>query len=86
MLELLLVPLSMAGLAVAMLGLAWVAFGEYRKLFLANPKLLMSLDVFAIAAEVDGPGYIAATLAFCGVWLLVLATIIGIVGIYVFLR
>lgn len=82
MLDFVMVPLGMAGLAVAMLGLAWMALGEYRKLFRTNPKLLMSFEVFSVVADMGGPGYVAATLVFCGLWLLMLATIIGMVVIH----
>lgn len=42
--DILLVSLGMAGLAIAMLALALFALGEYRTLFLANPRLLMSAE------------------------------------------
>ena len=84
MLDLIVLALGMAGLALAMLALAWFALGEYRKLFLANPKLVMSIEVFSVAAEVGGPGYLAAVLGFFGFWLLMGATLIGMVLVYGF--
>lgn len=82
MLDLFLLAMGMAGLAAAMLALAWLALGEYRKLFLANPRLVMSMEVFAVVAEIGGPGYVAALLGFCGVWLLMGATLIGMMLVY----
>jgi len=70
--------LGIAALAGAMLLLAWLALGEYRRLFLANPRLAMSLEVFAVLSEMGGPGYVAAVLAFCGAWLLMIATLLGL--------
>ncbi len=86
MLEIVLIPLGMAALAGAMLWSAWCALGEYQKLFLANPRLLMSLEVFAVAADIGALGYVAAVLALCGVWLLVLAAYVGIALIYSFFK
>jgi hypothetical protein len=74
--------LGNAALAGAMLLLAWMALGEYQKLFRANPRLVMSLEVFSVMAEIGGPGYLAAILAFCGTWLLMIATIVGISAVY----
>lgn len=84
MLEILLLPFALAVLSAAMLSLAWLALGEYKKLFRANPKLLMSFEVFAVVAEIGGPGYLAATLAFVGAWMLLLAMYIVVSLVYVF--
>lgn len=83
MLEILLLPFALAGLSAVMLWLAWLALGEHKKLFLANPKLVMSFEVFAVIAEIGGPGYLAVTLAFVGLWMLLLAMYIGISLVYV---
>ena len=69
---------------MVMLSLAWLALGEYRKLIRANPRLLMSFEVFAVMAEIGGPGYLAATLAFVGAWMLLLAMYLGVSLIYFF--
>lgn len=82
MLDIVVLACGMAGLALAMLALAWFALGEYRKLFLANPRLVMSMEVFAVVAEIGGPGYLAAVLGFFGLWLLMGATLIGMVVVY----
>ena len=82
MLDIVLLSLGMAGLAIAMLVLALIALGEYRKLFMANPRLLMSVEVFAVLAEIGGPGYLAAVLGFCGLWLLMMATVVGLFLVY----
>lgn len=79
MFDIALLALGMAALAALMLGLAWMAFGEYRKLFFERPAVLMSLEVFAVCAEIGGPGYLAAILAFCGAWLLMGATVVGMI-------
>jgi hypothetical protein len=84
MLEILSLPFGLAAFSAVMLWLAWLVLGEYKKLFLANPKLLMSLEVFAVIAEIGGPGYLAATLAFVGVWALLQAMYIGIILVNAF--
>lgn len=61
---------GLAGIAIVMLAVAWFALGEYRKVFLANPRLVMSLEVFSVLAEIGGIGYLAALLAVCGGWML----------------
>ncbi len=76
MFDMVLLVLGMAGLAVTMLLLAWVALGEYREVFQANPRLVMSVEVFAVLTEIGGPGYLAAVLGFCGLWLLMMATVL----------
>lgn len=75
---------GMAALAAVMLLLAWMALGEYQRLFRAKPRLLMSLEVFSVMAEIGGPGYIAAILAFCGTWLLMISTVLSIFAVYSF--
>lgn len=65
-----------------MLLLAWMALGEYQSLLRANPQLLMSLKVLSVMAEIGGPGYLAAILAFCGAWLLMISTVLGIFAVY----
>jgi steroid 5-alpha reductase family enzyme len=76
MFDMVLLVLGMAGLAVTMLLLAWVALGEYKKVFQANPRLVMSVEVFAVLTEIGGPGYLAAVLGFCGLWLLMIASVL----------
>lgn len=78
MLEIIGLIFGIAVLAGVMLLLAWMALGEYQRLFRANPRLVMSLEVFSVMAEIGGLGYLAAILAFCGTWLLMIATVLGI--------
>ena len=40
--------------------LAWVLLAEYREAFMANPRAIMSFEVFAQILHKGGPGYIAA--------------------------
>ena len=70
MAEIILNVAGLAGMAVVMLAFAWLALGEYRKVFLANPRLVMSLEVFSVLAEMGSIGYLAALLAVCGAWML----------------
>lgn len=75
MLDVLLLPVALVALGGLALWSAWLALGEYRQLFIRNPRLLMSVEVFTTLAEIGGPGYLAAILAIAGLWMLV-------VGIY----
>lgn len=77
--EVVLLPLAFIGLAVAMLGLAWMALGEYRRLFREDPARVMSAEVLlTVLSELGGPGYLAATLAFFGAWMLVVGISMGV--------
>lgn len=76
MFDMVFLVLGLAGLAVTMLLLAWVALGEYKEVFKANPRLVMSVEAFAVLTEIGGPGYLAAVLGFCGLWLLMMATVL----------
>jgi hypothetical protein len=82
MLESALMAMSFALVSALMLGAAWLALGEYRKLFRENPRLLMSLEVFAVVTRIGGAGYLAAVLAFFGAWLLALAGCIVLLSAY----
>jgi len=73
-----LIPLTLIAIAAAMLGLAWMALGEYRRLFRENPARVMSAEVIAtVVSELGGPGYLAAALAFFGVWMLAVGVSMG---------
>lgn len=73
-----LIPLTLIGLAAVMLGLAWLALGEYRRLFREDPARVMSAEVLVtVLSELGGPGYLAAVLAFCGVWMLAVGISMG---------
>lgn len=73
-----LLPLAFIGLAAAMLALAWMALGEYQRLFREDPARVMSAEVLlALLSELGGPGYLAATLAFCGAWMAVVGLALG---------
>ena len=78
MIDFLLTLGGMAAIAVAMLWLAWLALGDYRKVFVRNPRAVMSLELFSILAELGGPGYLAAILAVCGAWILLGALYLAI--------
>lgn len=77
--EIFLLPFVFIGLAAAMLGLAWMALGEYQRLFREDPARVMSAEVLlAMLSELGGPGYLAATLAFFGAWMLLVGISIGV--------
>ena len=74
----LLIPLTLIALGAAMLALAWMALGEYRRLFREDPARVMRAEVIlSVLTELGGPGYLAAALAFCGVWMLVVGMSMG---------
>jgi hypothetical protein len=73
-----LIPLTLIGVAAAMLGLARMALGDYRRLFRKDPARVMSAEVIiTILSELGGPGYLAAALAFGGVWMLAVGVSMG---------
>jgi len=56
-------PLTVFGLGVVLLAAAVATLWEYRRLFLSNPKGLMSAEVLVqIVTQCGGPGYMAAFL------------------------
>ena len=75
--EIVLNILALGAFALCMLGVAWIALGEYRKVFMAHPRIVMSLEVFALLAEIGSLGYIAAVLAVVGGWMLLGAMYLG---------
>lgn len=78
-----LIPLTLIGIALAMLGLAWMALGEHQKRFRENPARVMSAEVIlTVLSELGGPGYLAATLAFFGTWMLVVGVSMGALVFY----
>ena len=77
MFDLIVVPLALAGLGGSMLWLAWMALGEYRKMFLANPRLVMSFEVFTLLSELGGLGYVVGVLAFFGIWFILVSVYVA---------
>lgn len=56
-------PVIMVGTAVILAIVAFAMLSEYRRLFMDNPKAMMSAEVFmAIVSRSGGPGYLAAFL------------------------
>ena len=81
--EAVLIPLTMIGIGLAALGLAWMALGEYQALFREDPARVMSAEVLlTVLSELGGPGYLAATLAFFGTWMLVVGVSMGAFLLY----
>jgi hypothetical protein len=73
-----LIPLTLIAIGVAALGLAWMALGEYQRLFREDPARVMTAEVIVtVLSELGGPGYLAAALAFCGLWMLVVGVSMG---------
>ena len=55
-----LIPVFFMGFGALFLLLAWMLLAEYREAFMANPRAVMSFEVFAQILNKGGPGYIAA--------------------------
>ena len=53
-------PLGLIALGGIFLSLAWLLLVEYRRVFLSNPRELMSLEVLGQILELGTPGYVAA--------------------------
>jgi len=71
----------------ALLVLAWLLLAEYRRVFLANPRSVMSFEVLAEIVGGGGPGYLAvASLCVGGVLFGIGALLLlYLIGEYVFL-
>ena len=54
------IPVFFMGFGALFLLLAWMLLAEYREAFMANPRAVMSFEVFAQILNKGGPGYIAA--------------------------
>ena len=80
-------PLGLLGLGAVLLGFAWVVLAEYRKLFLAEPLSVMSLEILAKILGAGGPGYFAVMFLLAGGVMFgvgVLATLLQ-AGTYIFM-
>ena len=53
-------PLGLIALGGIFFSLAWLLLVEYRRVFLSNPRELMSLEVLGQILELGAPGYLAA--------------------------
>jgi len=73
--EAFLLPLGMFAFGLALVFTAFALFGEYRSLFLRNPRIIMSTEVFTHLAGLGGLGYIGAVLMIAGAILIAVACV-----------
>jgi hypothetical protein len=57
--EIWLMPFAMFGMGMLVMFLALTLFSEYRKVFMANPLAVMTLDVLLAALHRGGPAFLA---------------------------
>jgi hypothetical protein len=65
-----LMPFGFLALGLLFVGLAWLLLVEYRRVFIADPLSIMSLEVLAQILRLGGPGYAAVVVLVAGVLLL----------------
>lgn len=76
-------PMGFVAIGGALWSGAWILLGEYRRLFLSDPRRAMTTEVFAVVADLGGPGYLAAVLFLSGLLLLTIG--LGLLGVAVYL-
>ena len=66
-----------------LLGVAWVLLLEYRRAFFADPRSLMSTEVFFNILRLGGPGYLAVVALIAGFLLFLYGTFFTLLFVWI---
>jgi hypothetical protein len=82
----LLAPLGLLALGAVLLGVAWLLLLEYRRAFFADPRSLMSTEMFFNILRQGGPGYLAVVALIAGFLLFLYGAFFTLLFVWIWAR